>query len=315
MDHTLAERLGAVPDRLAIAARGARTEAAPGEWGPLDIVRHLIAVEREVWPGRLAQLAAEDHPRWEWIEPGLWGGEPAATLDRLLELFRADRASTLAIVDGLPPDARQRHGTHATFGELDLAGLLAVLLDHDEQHLASLNAGARAGAGAGARDDAGDGGRAMDRTERSALIDRFRTGAADVEAALAGITADELDRPPAETGSWTARAVVHHLADSEAMAYIRLRRLIAEDRPTIAGYDEPEWARRLHYDRPIASSVAVLVAVRAASLELLEVLDDVEWDRAGTHSESGRYGVDDWLRIYAEHSHEHAAQIRAARAG
>ena len=98
----------------------------------------------------------------------------------------------------------------------------------------------------------------MDETERTALIDRYRTGAAEVEAALAGITDEELDRTPAEADGWTARQVAHHLADSEAMAYIRLRRLIAEDDPLIVGYDEPEWARRLHYDRPIASSVAVL---------------------------------------------------------
>ena len=155
----------------------------------------------------------------------------------------------------------------------------------------------------------------MDRRERDALIERYRTGTAAVEAALAGVTDEELDRQPADPDEWTARAVAHHLADSEAMAYIRLRRLIAEDDPLIAGYDEPEWARRLHYDRPIASSVAVLAAVRAASLELLERLTDAEWERTGTHSESGTYGVGQWLRIYAAHSHEHADQIRAARAG
>ena len=153
----------------------------------------------------------------------------------------------------------------------------------------------------------------MDQSERTALLDRFRTGASEVEAALADITDDELDRLPAEEDSWTARQVAHHLADSEAMAYIRLRRLIAEDEPLIAGYDEPEWARRLHYDRPIASSLAVLTAVRAASLQLLESLDHAEWERAGTHTESGPYGVADWLRIYAEHSHEHADQIRRVR--
>lgn len=154
----------------------------------------------------------------------------------------------------------------------------------------------------------------MDRTERTELIERYRTGTADVEDALAGITDKELDRPPADTESWTARAVAHHLADSEAMAYIRLRRLIAEDHPLIAGYDEPVWARRLHYDRPIGPSIAVLAAVRDASLQLLEALDDAEWARAGTHSDSGRYGVADWLRIYSAHAHEHADQIRAARA-
>ena len=155
----------------------------------------------------------------------------------------------------------------------------------------------------------------MDQTERTTLTERYRTGTADVEDAVAGITDEELDRTPADPDAWTARQVAHHLADSEAMAYIRLRRLIAEERPLIAGYDEPEWARRLHYDRPIASSIAVLAAVRAASLELLERLTEADWARAGTHSNSGPYGVDTWLRIYAGHSHDHADQIRAARAG
>jgi hypothetical protein len=107
--------------------------------------------------------------------------------------------------------------------------------------------------------------------------------------------------------------VVHHLADSEATAYVRLRRLVAEDEPVILGYDEPEYARRLHYERPIATSLAVLRAVRAASLELLESLTPAEWTRTGTHSESGPYSVERWLGIYAAHAHDHAAQIREAR--
>jgi DinB family protein len=148
--------------------------------------------------------------------------------------------------------------------------------------------------------------------DREALLDRFRAGYAQVEAALAVITDAELDHP-APDGGWTARQVAHHLADSEATAYIRLRRLIAEDDPFIQGYDEPEYARRLHYDRPIASSLAVLRSVREASLSLLESLTPTEWERGGTHEESGAYSVDRWLEIYGNHSHEHAEQIRAAR--
>jgi hypothetical protein len=153
----------------------------------------------------------------------------------------------------------------------------------------------------------------VDIDERTELLERYRTGTADVESALAGITDGGLDRPPPDSDSWTARQVAHHLADSEAMAYIRLRRLIAEDAPLIQGYDEPEWARRLHYDRPIGPSLAVLAAVRTGSLQLLASLTDAEWERAGSHSDSGPYSVIDWLRIYADHSHEHADQIRAAR--
>jgi hypothetical protein len=151
-------------------------------------------------------------------------------------------------------------------------------------------------------------------TDPAALIERFRTGMADLEDSLAGATDADLDRPQ-PAGEWTARQVVHHLADSESMAYIRLRRLLAEDDPIIDGYDEPEWARRLHYDRPIEGSVAVVRAVRIASLQLLEALTPAEWQRTGTHSESGPYSVDRWLRIYAGHTHDHAAQIRHAKRG
>ena len=150
--------------------------------------------------------------------------------------------------------------------------------------------------------------------DRHDLLDRYRDGYSAVEQSLEGITDAELDRPGPE-GGWSARQVAHHLADSEATAFVRLRRLVAEDDPTIIGYDEPEYARRLHYDRPIGSSLAVLRAVRAASLEMLEALTADEWERSGTHSESGPYSVDDWLRIYAAHCHDHAAQIRAAREG
>lgn len=149
--------------------------------------------------------------------------------------------------------------------------------------------------------------------DRAQVLARFASGADDVIEALAGATDEDLDRHG--PSGWSSRMVVHHLADSESMAYIRLRRLIAEDDPVIWGYDEPEWAERLHYDRPIEPSLAVLGAVRAASLQLMGSLTTDEWARTGTHTESGAYSVELWLDIYAEHSHEHAEQIRRARRG
>lgn len=154
----------------------------------------------------------------------------------------------------------------------------------------------------------------MPTAERSARLDRYASGAADVADAVAGATDADLDRRP-PSGEWTAREIVHHVADSEAMAYIRLRRLIAEDEPIIHGYDEPTWARRLHYDRPIAASLATIDSVRAGSLSLMQSLTPEEWARTGTHTEVGAYSVDAWLTIYAEHSHDHADQIRRALGG
>lgn len=150
--------------------------------------------------------------------------------------------------------------------------------------------------------------------DRGDLLERYRGGYQAVETALAGATDADLDRRPPD-GGWTARMVAHHLADSESNAYIRLRRLVAEDEPLIVGYDEERWADRLHHDRPIDASLSVLRAVRTASLELLESLTDAEWARAGTHSESGPYSVDAWLGIYTAHPYDHADQIRRARSG
>ena len=45
-----------------------------------------------------------------------------------------------------------------------------------------------------------------------------------------------------------------------------------------------------------------------------QVLAFDEWQRFGTHTEIGRYSIERWLEIYAEHAHEHARQILAARA-
>ena len=148
--------------------------------------------------------------------------------------------------------------------------------------------------------------------DRDALIDDYRTGADAFAAALAGLTDADLDRVPPD-GGWTARKVAHHVADSETNSYIRLRRLVAEENPLIIGYDEERWSEHLRYDRPIASAVAVVLAVRAASLELLLTLSPDDWERCkGTHSEAGEYTLDRWLQIYARHPREHADQIRAA---
>ena len=106
--------------------------------GPREVVRHLIAVEAEVWTVRFGQLAAGDQPVWAWTEPGLAAGFDGAPLDGILAAFGAARAATVATVRALDDAGWARSGTHATFGVLDVAGLLRVAVDHDAEHLAGL---------------------------------------------------------------------------------------------------------------------------------------------------------------------------------
>ena len=113
---------------------------------------------------------------------------------------------------------------------------------------------------------------------------------------------------------WTPRQVIHHVADSEAQSYARLRRLIAEPGTIIQGYDEGKWAESAtlgYSEAPIESAIAVFTAVREASYLLLLRLDESQLDNKGTHSESGEYSIRDWIRSYTNHPTDHANQIRA----
>jgi DinB superfamily len=133
--------LAAYPDHLASAAHGAAMRPTPaGEWTPAEVVRHLIAVEIDVHQARLLDVAINDGTKWAWTEPRPWPGEPDLDLDGVLERFAAMRAVTVATVQALDSDGWARSGIHATYGRLDVGGLLRLAIDHDEDHLRSLEA-------------------------------------------------------------------------------------------------------------------------------------------------------------------------------
>jgi len=148
---------------------------------------------------------------------------------------------------------------------------------------------------------------------RRTLVQQYKDGYRIVSEALAGATDSELDARPAPE-KWSAREIVHHLADSEMTAAVRFRLLLAEDRPAIKGYDQDVFASRLHYDRAHEASLELFRSARASTAELMGCLTEPEWLREGTHSDVGRFGLDTWLRIYAPHAHKHADQIRQGRA-
>ena len=153
----------------------------------------------------------------------------------------------------------------------------------------------------------------MMREERAKLTAQYAAGYAEVTAALEGISAAELDWKPAPK-EWSAREVVHHLADSEMIAAVRLRRMLVEDEAQILPYDPDDLARGLRYAaRPHALALTLFQAVRAETAQLLEGLGEAEWERAARHPRTGRYPVEQWLRDYAGHAHEHADQNRANR--
>lgn len=153
----------------------------------------------------------------------------------------------------------------------------------------------------------------MTQAERQELIDRYADGYNEVTRALEGFPTDKLTAHPLP-GKWSAAEIIHHLADSEMMSAIRLRRLLVEDNPAIQGYPEAVYAERLDYNlRDIAPAMEAFRAARATTVQLLERMTEEDWQRKGTHSESGAYGTEIWLKSYAAHAHDHAGQIRRLR--
>ena len=149
--------------------------------------------------------------------------------------------------------------------------------------------------------------------ERNALIKQYADGYNEVVSALDDFPAESLGARPI-AGKWSAREIVHHLGDSETTSAVRIRRLLCEDNPLIQGYDQDQFATKLRYnERDMAPALEAFRYARSSTVSLLEIMTDEDWQRTGTHSESGAYGAEDWLRIYAAHAHNHAAQIRRLR--
>ena len=149
----------------------------------------------------------------------------------------------------------------------------------------------------------------MTRQERDQLIAQYAAGYDQVVAALQGFPPAKLTAR-AVPGKWSAAEIVHHLADSETTSAIRIRKLVTEEHAIIQGYDQEAWATRFRYnERDIAPSLEAFRQARATTMQILPSLTDADWAREGSHTESGRYSAETWLKIYAVHAHNHAAQI------
>jgi len=145
--------------------------------------------------------------------------------------------------------------------------------------------------------------------ERQKLIQQYADGPRRLRDALAKVPEAARKWRPAP-GEWSAHEVVCHCADSEVNAYARIRFVVAEKEPVIQGYDQEVWARVFDYHAlPLAPALATVDAVRGTTAALLRTLTDADWAKKGTHSESGPYGAEPWLQIYADHLENHARQI------
>lgn len=149
----------------------------------------------------------------------------------------------------------------------------------------------------------------MDTAQRDALIQTYAEGPAKFRAAV--------DAAPESMRKWrpapdefSVHEVAVHCADSETNSHSRIRYLVAEDDVTIVGYDPGHWARKFSYlDLPLETALLTVEAVRANTVPIIRRFSEEDWAKSGTHTESGHYTAEDWLRVYAQHLEEHIGQV------
>lgn len=149
--------------------------------------------------------------------------------------------------------------------------------------------------------------------ERRAKIARIKALPKSLAAAVKGLSAEQL-RTPYREGGWTVAQVVHHLVDSHANAYIRMKLIATEEQPVLKGYDQDLWAALPDGQSvAIAPSLAILKGLHRRWTDFLRKVPRKSWGRTGVHPERGPVTIDDLLDLYAGHGEKHVQQITDLR--
>lgn len=140
-------------------------------------------------------------------------------------------------------------------------------------------------------------------------IDEIAEAPANLRAAVAGLSAEQLGTPY-RPGGWTVRQVVHHLPDSHLNNYCRFKLALTEDEPTIKPYLEDRWAE-LEDSRstPVEVSLALMESLHQRWVVLLKSLEPAHFQRAFRHPEIGVVTLAQSACLYAWHGRHHVAHI------
>jgi len=151
----------------------------------------------------------------------------------------------------------------------------------------------------------------MNATERNEKIDLYGRGYDLLNAALAEIPREAWKFKPSPT-DWSVHEIIVHMADSESMSALRVRKLIVEPGSMLMGYEEAKWADALDYhSHSVDDALQVIKYARQTTYNLLKTLPDEIFEHSVKHQEYDEpYTFEKWLNIYARHIPDHIEQLK-----
>lgn len=110
---------------------------------------------------------------------------------------------------------------------------------------------------------------------------------------------------------WSIHEIILHLADSEASAYVRSRRFIAEPgSQVLQQFDAARWAKSLgYYHQSTREALEIIRRLRKMTYQLLLAVPESVWLHRVDHSGEGTLSLEDWLDRQERHVPHHIAQM------
>jgi hypothetical protein len=145
--------------------------------------------------------------------------------------------------------------------------------------------------------------------ERRKWVLEIAEAPAKLRSAVHGLSPEQLDTPY-RTGGWTARQVVHHLADAHMNAYVRFRLTLTELEPVVKPYQEALWAELSDArTAPVELSMQLMDSMHSRWVMLLQSFRAEDWQRVYRHPEMGVVSLEMATAMYAWHGRHHIAHI------
>jgi hypothetical protein len=145
------------------------------------------------------------------------------------------------------------------------------------------------------------------------MIEEYLAGPDILRKAVAAMTQDQLLARPVP-GKWSTLEVVCHIADFEIVYADRIKRVIAEDEPTLFGGNPDLFTARLAYhNRDLEDELRLIELVRKQVAGILDALKESDFQRHGIHSEYGPLTLETILQRVTGHIPHHVRFVEEKR--